>query len=238
MVFVKPAAHPTLTSRRRPRLTAIGVALALLAAACSGSDNSASEPGATDAADLDQTVEEGAPASGDPISIPNDGTNALEGHTPRGFAGTGTGLFAGDNLNPNFPNGDGVQIWLSFALPEGTAAPTTATLRSDVLTPTGNVFEALGDLQAAPVSYDAFGPELFDLEPIGDLVTCSRPTDSSITCDVTEAAATAIADGESFVQLRLTFEQVSDSDGEQDLATFFLTDSNTNEPGIFFLDLA
>lgn len=34
----------------------------------------------------------------------------------------GTGLFAGDNLNPGFPNGDGVQIFLTFdlrGLPEG-----------------------------------------------------------------------------------------------------------------------
>ena len=171
-------------------------------------------------------------------SIPNDGTTALEGHTPRGFAGTGLGLFAGDNLNPNFPNGDGVQIWLSFAIPDGTAAPESAILRSDVLSTSGNVFEALGNLQAAPVSYEAFGPDLFDLAPTGDLVTCERPSDTSLTCDVSDAAAAAIDAGDPFVQLRLTFEEVSDSDGEQDLAMFFLTDSNTNEPGIFTLDLS
>lgn len=208
------------------RSLALG-ALAIAIAACSGQDDSNVTFG--DPATLgDQTTS---------ISIPNDGTSALEGHTPRGFAGTGTGLFAGDNLNPNFPNGDGVQIWLSFAIPDGIATPTSATLRSDVLSTSGNVFEALGNLQAAPVSYEAFGPELFNLGPTGDLVTCERPSDTSLTCDVTDAAAAAIDAGDSHVQLRLTFEEISDSDGEQDLAMFFFTDSNTNESGIFTLEL-
>jgi len=214
------------------------MAAALFVAACGGdSDESAAQAPAAETPEA-ETAEAPAPVVGEPISIANDGTSALEGHTPRGFAGMGTGLFAGDNLNPNFPNGDGVQIWLSFAIPNGTATPTTATLRSDVLSPTGNVFEALGNLQAAPVSFEAFGPQVFDLQPTGDLVTCERPTESSLTCDVTAAAQTAIDAGDPLVQLRLTFEEVSDSDGEQDLARFFLTDSNTNEPGIFFLDLA
>ena len=220
----------------RNRLNAVLVALAVIAAAC-GSGDSAAAP-ATDPTPAEPTDAEVDNGGSFTLSIPNNGTTALEGHTPRGFAGTGTGLFAGDNLNPNFPNGDGVQIWLSFAVPDGTATPTSATLRSDVLSTSGNVFEALGNLQAAPVSYEAFGPELFDLESTGDLVTCERPTDSSLTCDVSSAAAAAIDAGDPFVQLRLTFEEVSDSDGEQDLAQFFLTDSNTNEPGIFFLDLS
>jgi len=214
----------------------LGVGIALVAAACGGGTDPIAEAPEADNAQ-GETAEAPTAASGEPLSIPNNGTSALEGHTPRGFAGMGTGLFAGDNLNPNFPNGDGVQIWLSFAIPDGTAAPTTATLRSDVLSPTGNVFEALGNLQAAPVSFEAFGPQVFDLQPTGDLVTCERPTDSSLTCDVTNAAQAAIDAGDPLVQLRLTFEEISDSDGEQDLARFFLTDSNTNEPGIFFLDL-
>ena len=49
------------------------------------------------------------------VTLKNHG-GATEGHTPRGFSGMGTGLFAGDNLNRNFPEGDGVQIFLSFDL--------------------------------------------------------------------------------------------------------------------------
>ena len=218
------------------RLSALLVALAMFAAACGSAAQTAAEPEpADDAGAADEA--EGDSGGSVSLSIPNDGTTALEGHTPRGFAGTGLGLFAGDNLNPNFPDGDGVQIWLSFAIPDDAPVPTSAVLRSDVLSTTGDPF-ALGDLQAAPVSYEAFGPELFDLEPTGDLVTCDRPSDTSLTCDVSDAAAAAIESGSDFVQLRLTFEQVADNDGQPDLATFFLTDSNTNEPGIFFLNLS
>jgi len=218
----------------KKKTAAILATLGLLTAACGSTVNSSSDGSNTpDISDIPTS-----PGSSEAIPIPNNGTSAFEGHTPRGFAGTGTGLFAGDNLNPNFPNGDGVQIWLTFAVPEGTGVPSNAVLRSDVLSTSGNAFEALGDLQVVPVSFEAFGPQVFDLEPTGDLVTCERPTDSSLTCDVTGAATAAIEAGDSRVQLRMTFEEISDSDGEQDLARFFLTDSNTNEPGIFFLDLS
>ena len=117
------------------RSLALG-ALAIAIAACSGQDDSSVTFG--DPATLgDQTAS---------ISIPNDGTSQWEGHTPRGFAGTGTGLFVGDNLNPNFPDGEGLQILLTFALPEGVATPSSATLSSSVLQTSGDVFEALGEL--------------------------------------------------------------------------------------------
>lgn len=217
----------------RPRLFVVGIALVL--ASCGGSSaiSAPAEPSST----VPSSTE---PRSQQPSlqSIPNDGTSQWEGHTPRGFAGSGTGLFAGDNLNSNFPNGDGVQIWLTFALPNDAVVPESAILRSSALESRGEVFEALGELQAAPVSYERFGPALFDLAPTGDLVSCSRPADGELACDVTNAARSAIEAGDSRVQFRLTFETISDNDGQQDLALFFLTDSNTNEPGIFTLDLA
>jgi len=39
------------------------------------------------------------------------------------------------------------------------------------------------------------------------------------------------------IQFRIRFETVDDSDGQADLALFYLTDSNTNEPGIFSLTI-
>ena len=48
------------------------------------------------------------------VSLENIGSGDMEGHTPRGFQGQGTGLFIGDNLNPNFPDGDGVHAYISF----------------------------------------------------------------------------------------------------------------------------
>ena len=209
------------------RSLALG-ALAIAIAACSGQDDSSVTFG--DPATLgDQTAS---------ISIPNDGTSQWEGHTPRGFAGTGTGLFVGDNLNSNFPDGEGLQILLTFALPEGVATPSSATLSSSVLQTSGDVFEALGEIEAAPVSYEQFGPELFNIAPSGDLVTCERPSDTELSCDVTAAAQSAVESGADRVQIRLTLEELADNDGQQDLALFNNGDSNTNEAGLFTLQLS
>jgi len=38
-------------------------------------------------------------------------------------------------------------------------------------------------------------------------------------------------------QFRLRLYAAGDGDGEQDLVAFFKSDSNTNEPGIFLLDV-
>lgn len=229
-----------------PRTTSRGIALAAAAAlflsACGASTPSTdaqtgdtTAPAAAEAAD--SSASDGS-ALASAISIQNDGTTAFEGHTPRGFMGSGVGLFAGDNLNSNFPNGEGIQILLHFALPEGQGVPSTATLSSDVMSTRGDVFEALGELRAAPVRYDAFSAALWNIEPTGDFVTCERPSDTSLTCDVTAAAAAAVEAGDSAVQIQLTLEQPSDSDGEQDLVLFNNGDSNLNEPGLFTLDLS
>jgi hypothetical protein len=162
----------------------------------------------------------------------------MEGHTPRGFAGSGTGLFVGDNLNSGFPDDDGVQLWLSFALPASGAAPTQAVLSSDVMTVAGSPFEDLGTLLAEPVTYDGFGPQLFDLAADGPAVDCQRVGAERLECDVTDAVTAALGSGSQSAQFRLRFERVADGDGNQDLALFFLTDSNINEPGIFHLDLS
>lgn len=162
----------------------------------------------------------------------------MEGHTPRGFAGSGLGLFAGDNLNPGFPDGEGVQIWLTFDLPDGIATPTRAVLRSEVLFTSGDPFATLGGLSAAPVTYDAFGPELFDLEPDGAASTCERVGETALACDVTATIAEVVEGGAATAQFRLRFDEAGDGDGQQDLALFFLTDSNTNDPGIFTLELS
>ena len=212
---------------RRTRLRrSVGliVAAVVLASACGSGDAS--------------TTTERAADTGNSWVIPNHGGD-LEGHTPRGFEGSGVGLFTGDELNANFPQDDGVQIWLTFTLPPDLGEVTGATLRSDALTVRGNPFETLGSLQAAPVRFDAFGPPIVGVaEPVGPSVTCPDPTGSSFSCDVTEAALAELADGRDRLQIQLRFEGVSDPDGEQDMALFFLTDSNTNEPGIFQLELA
>lgn len=172
-----------------------------------------------------------------PLRIENQG-GSMEGHTPRGFAGSGTGLFAGDNLNPGFPDGDGVQLWLTFDLPESTPTPTQVVLRAETAAVSGTPFADLGALLAEPVSYDVFGPELFDLPSTGTASICSQVSEGGIECDVSSAVAGVIATGDARAQFRLRFETIGDNDGTADLALFFLTDSNTNEPGIFTLNLS
>ena len=214
----------------RSKLISLAAILMLVLVACGEDD--------PQGMDDDMMATDDGDRMSDPITIQNDGTTALEGHTPLGFAGSGVGLFAGDNLNPNFPDGEGIQILLSFLIPDGMLEPNVATLTSEVLSESGNAFEALGELQAAGVSYEQFGPELFDIAPIGDLVTCERPTETSLECDVTEAAQDALEREATHIQIRLTFEEAADNDGEQDLALFNNGDSNLNEPGLFTLELS
>lgn len=172
-----------------------------------------------------------------PVSIPNGGGD-LEGHGPRGFAGQGIGLFAGDELNENFPAGDGIQIWLTFDLPL-IVGVDRALLHSDRLSVSGDPFDSLGELRVERVDYAAFEPESFDLPARSDLAACASDVDAgTFECDVTELVSSVLADGEERVQLRLKFDELSDGDGEPDLARFFLTDSNTNERGIFTLAIS
>lgn len=203
------------------------VALIILAA-CSGG-SSADEPDSTAAARAVAAPLDAA------VIISNQG-GAMEGHTPLGFAGSGTGLFTGDNLNDGFPDGEGIQLLLTFDLPAEAPGMEAAILRSDALTVRGEPFSDLGDLLAEPVTYEEFGPSLFELRAVGEPVICERLDDDSVECDVTSAVASTVVDGRS--QFRLRFERAGDSDGATDLAMFFLTDSNTNEPGIFTLELS
>jgi hypothetical protein len=161
----------------------------------------------------------------------------LEGHTPRGFQGSGIGLFVGDNLNSRFPDGDGVQTFLSFDVPPGLGRVTSATLRSDVMSLTGTPFADLGNINVEPVTYDEFGPPIFDLPAEGPSIVCLRVGDSGLECDVTAAASASGAAHGGRLQLRMFFDVAGDNDNSPDLALFFLTDSNTNEPGIFTLEM-
>ncbi|MEA3502194.1 MAG: hypothetical protein U9R47_05415 [Actinomycetota bacterium] len=199
--------------------TPLIASLALVAAGCSN---------ATAA-----TTTNAQPTTDPVVSVANQG-GSMEGHTPTGFAGMGTGLFVGDNLNPSFPEGQGVQTYLTFALPADLAI-SSGILISDVLTTTGTPFEDLGPLLAEAVEYPSFGPEVFDLRAAGIPVACRVTGGSTVECDVTVAVQDAIAHGRDTVQFRLRFERPADNDGQPDLAMFFRTDSNTNEAGLFNL---
>lgn len=195
------------------------VGIVLIAAACS----SVSEPPTTTSAPQPPTT----------TAISNQGGTS-EGHTPTDFPGTGPGLFVGDNLNASFPDGVGVQTYLEFVL-SGIDEATTAVLRSDRLITSGTPFQDLGALVAEPVVYDTFAPALFDLTAVGPAIPCTVIGGTVVECDVGIAVQNAVVAGLSTVQFRLRFEIPGDNDGVQDLAMFYRTDSNTNEPGLFEL---
>ena len=162
----------------------------------------------------------------------------MEGHTPRGFKGMGTGLFVGDNLNPNFPNGDGIQTFLTFDLQNITNTQIEyAILRTNSIHTNGSPFEDLGSLRAEEVRYENFSSELWNLEAEDFNCVFANSTDGPFTCDVTKVVQQSLNDGYAYAQFRLLFEKAGDNDNEQDLVMFFITNSNTNEPGIFELEL-
>jgi hypothetical protein len=164
----------------------------------------------------------------------------MEGHTLRGFQGLGTGLFAGNNLNRNFPEGDGVQIFLTFdvsGVPAGKIE--SAVLRSESVRVTGSPFEDLGVLQAEEVRYDGFSSALWNLTPPNNGAACtlSRLAAGPFRCDISGAVQSSLDDSYRYVQFRVRLDQPGDGDGEQDLVAFFKRDSNTNKPGLFLLDV-
>ena len=173
------------------------------------------------------------------IVLQNQGGD-MEGHTPRGFPGMGTGLFAGDNLNPRFPDGDGVQLFLTFDLssvPSGTVI--SAILRSENASIRGMPLKDLGPLRAEEIRYSKFSPALWDLEPLADGDVCEFATSSEgpFRCGLTDAVQRSLNDSYPLAQFRLLHDRGGDNDGSQDLVSFFISDSNTNLPGIFELEV-
>jgi hypothetical protein len=146
-------------------------------------------------------------------------------------------LFAGDNLNASFPEGVGVQLYVTFALPRDVGIGD-ARIISDALHVSGTPFEDLGPLLVEPVSYETFGPELYDLIATGPHSECTVTGETAIVCDVRTAVEELVAEGSVTAQFRIRFTTPADGDGQQDLAMFFRTDSNTNESGIFELEIA
>ena len=179
----------------------------------------------------------GQPSLSKVILLQNQG-GGMEGHTPRGFPGMGAGLFAGDNLNPGFPDGDGVQLFLTFdlsAVPSGKVV--SALLHSENASVRGMPLKDLGPLRAEEIRYSKFSPALWDLEPIagGDVCEFATSSEGPYRCDLADAVRSSLNDSYPFVQFRILLDRPGDNDGTQDLVSFFIADSNTNQPGIFEL---
>jgi len=177
------------------------------------------------------------------FSFGNTGDAGLEGHTPRGFQGQGLGLFVGDNINAGFPEGDGVQIFLTIDvsdLLDGAWDVESAVLSTENHDTSGSPFEDLGDLRAEEIRFDAFSSALWDADVEDDGGDCvfATSSDGPYECDLAEALQHSLDDDYEYLQLRFRLEEAGDSDGAQDLVRFFLTDSNSTQPDIFDLDVS
>ena len=170
------------------------------------------------------------------IVLSNQGGN-MEGHTPRGFKGMGTGLFAGDNLNTNFPNNDGVQIFLTFDLSNVSGSVISATLRSENVHIQGSPFQNLGVLKVETVRYDEFSSALWNVKPNSFICAVADLPDGKFECDATSAIRQALENGSIYTQFRIRFDKASNNDSQPDLVMFYKTNSNTNEPGTFRLEI-
>ena len=239
-------------------LTLCVTSLCFLFATACGDGESVNGDGATDAGadssdagDTDIAVEAdatgdsdtaGEPDAAEPVVVVlvNHGGD-MEGHTPRGFRGQGTGLFVGDNLNSNFPENDGVQAFLSFdlsALPDGEVV--SATLSARAVTTTGTPFEDLGAVTAEELRYDVFSADLWDRAPATDGHSCVLAESAQLphACDIGPIVQRARDDGYGSAQVRLRLERAGDGDGAADLVIWNPDSSNTNQPGLFELEVA
>ena len=201
----------------------------------------ASAPTVSEATEALESAATAEPDGSDTVTVilRNQG-GAMEGHTPRGFRGMGTGLFVGDNLNPGFPNGDGVQLFLTFDLSEVPAGKVaSAVLRSDNVEVQGTPFLDLGAVNAEELRYERFSSALWDSAPLPRGATCVFATrvDGPFSCDLTGAVQRCLADAYPSAQFRLRSDRAGDGDGRADMVMFFISNSNTNQPGIFELEV-
>jgi len=176
------------------------------------------------------------------FTFTNTGDAAQEGHTPRGFQGQGSGMFVGDDLNAGFPAGDGVQMFVSIDLEDFTDEVwevQSAFLRSENVELRGMPLEDLGALTVEEMKFNDFSSDLWDKAPVTDGVSCTYATDAddAFGCDVTAAIQSAVDDGKKLARFRFRLDVAGDSDGEQDMILFYVSDSNETEPGLFDLDV-
>ncbi len=164
----------------------------------------------------------------------------MGGHTPRGFRGQGGGIFVGDNLNSRFPNGDGVQAFISFDISQHHGRDMqTAVLSTNFLNVHGTPFKDLGAIIFEWVQFSKFSSTLWNI-PADAAAGCSLIValpDRYAECDLTKPVQDALAEKATFLQFRLRFEAASDSDGQQDLALFNRGLVNVNEGGVLALTL-
>lgn len=166
------------------------------------------------------------------FSIPSGA--GVEGYAARSSGLTGQGLFAGDNINEEFANGDGVAFYLNFdvsQLPAGSVQ--SAALSSEHALIRGAPFDGLGRLIVQQVKFSKL-EDASKAEKAGEGCVLGEHSSSSYECDISKALQDAIDDGRQNLQLRVMFDLASDKDGKADIISFYRADGDKN--GVFEID--
>lgn len=139
----------------------------------------------------------------------------------------GSSLLAGSySLGDNNIN-DTARAFVTFdlsALPEGPVTVEDGNLHARFSTVQGNPFVDLGAVVYQHISYDTFNDALFDVDSLGAASGLfSTINDDEVDRDVTNIAATAVEDPETFGQrvqfrFRWVFDE-TDDDGQSDSVT-------------------
>lgn len=171
------------------------------------------------------------------IVLDNVGDSRQEGHTPTTFAGSGTGLFIGDNLHEQFPQDAGLQAFVTFDL---SSIPKNDTFKDIILSSSfvrtqGNPQQTLGDVMVDVVSYDTFSSDLWNLPSQESACLFRQQSNQSYKCSVDEVVNLMRTKDLSKISFRLRFEKNTDGDTEQDLLSFRHYDPNANFAGLFQL---
>ena len=140
-------------------------------------------------------------------------------------------------MNQNFPEGDGVQIFLTFDLSFVQETITEARLQApkENIHFSGTHLEDWGNLIVEEVRYDTFSSKLWDLGSSGNGCIFATSEEGPFECDVSSIVTNSLNDNYRYAQSRIRFENPGDNDGQQDMVMFYITNSNTNERGIFEL---
>jgi hypothetical protein len=194
----------------------------------------------TPAEDPVDPVDSDVPSESEVLTFYNTNDGDLEGHTPRGFQGQGAGMFVGDNLNSGFPEGDGVQMFLSMDISSDEDWDAhSATLSSTHFETQGDPYTDLGELVAEEIVFDAFSSALWDADVVAGGLECVFATDDDgpYSCDVTDAVQAALDEGRDLVQFRFRLDLAGDSDGMQDMVMFHKGDTNATAKRLFTLEV-
>ena len=97
----------------------------------------------------------------------------------------------------------------------------------------------LGALRAEEIRYSKFSSALWNLEALAGGAECEFATSRNgpFQCDLGDAVQRSLNDSYPLAQFRLLLDRAGDNDGTPDMVAFFIADSNTNQPGIFELEV-